>query len=1542
MTKRSDRIKKGSRLELVTPRRRWKRFDSVVQHRYRGRALKTPRNTRRQPAGSKASGTTRLNTEIPDDECSDALNWIDTMIKRGRSILSSLTEEEKAFELEIQEERRQTSLHDRLVENILATGDEEISRNGYGTDTSFKNMNSTLYNSVVDSEDVRLDYSEHDGVGKRISESPDMPAIPVKSVGLHSDPLNEEQEDYDERDYSETDASVSWDGLQQNVTEEPVEVLSDTSQESRLSESDVEESYSSEYEQEGEEREEFFGDEAETIRRLSNVEPAEAEAESDDQIASEHYESEEEHELNDMADTMQKEESNEQYVEVLSVDESSEDDQVGHIEDDSNNSLETEHSGQERGESSSVGTSDNLLPPNIDSLEVDRDQPANSSSPSSAGGESPSLSSSAYNEDNQSQKSLFDEPEDIAVMDGFNILGDEDSNHHIDAPIATVDNLQNESTFSVSNEDKSRQSTDDFDYRALAQEARGSRDFQASIGDLNDETFYSFQEKADSHLDGPVEESGEEAQEGQADEHEQIADKSKEFASQVTKSEIEDTKLSLQDLPPGVIDVEISNEPIEPEEADDQINLDVNTSFDNETTIYHSFLGAAENNPAISSPSTSVLKNSARYEIVFANSAYSTTSYEDNENIVEPPAEYVSPLTENPFSIKQDESAYQILQSTLASLGRVSQDQKGRSSSKVSDTNNMAIAEDSPSSTNSTLSDHKQALHKEEDQIEPSSEIENAHYQGRSNDDEISDYVTAVLEASRRTENSSDYERESSVVLVEEMESNIAVASLPVIRTEPSIESMDSMTRNSMVPDLGEVMQTVMATVAESVDESDYSDYGLSNVIQTRPIIEVPSAEQRVASIHEKLDIEAEQLSANYMSQAKIEDELYLDRSEGDLEQSDAQEDDLESSNLGSSNTSPKNDLRGVILEPDSTSRPTSQSRSQSLPRKLLSSPLRALSSIVSGIKEVGNVASEFVRTLDVLGNEDLDEASDPGRDSLKKSGTEQTDDESDNEDSTLSFKETKVREVERADDRTDNDNSISNLENLKFQEIEEAYDTVKKNSTPSVEETKLQETEQIRDTVDKAASTSKVEETGLLDAEVSQYNGNQFVNKSPNVDDSPDNKRDKNVPSANVSEDGDAEEIVVHNNDDDFKSNVEHDENNENDVEDVEDVDAVDSQFKDENPIKEMSSQVSSGINEPLTSREQTSKTIEKEYFAQESELEDDNYNNAGLTEMEGVTDVGQSVHLPIQDNAENEFYSKAKALETVSHIHTLQQLAENFKEPAIQQDQNEESSLQEEEVLGNPIDIEVDPEVEIYIDKASQDQCSIEFNEVPENYAYPAESTMISGPVASTTPYKQESRSTDLNLKETEQDQRPLSVLFDQVRYSVPAYLPSDPPSDNENVIKPEETDSGNKQHDDQSNLNVKPVSPEHEDSAGCYIIDPSPEKDVVKSIPVESAESLPDTRIPVEVEEETPPVVLDSASKGGSAEETGKPLDEPVKTDSEPEPERLEGSTVKKEVTASKLKRARDDTAEGENQRKKNKKRSKGKRKAKKKKPIARKKN
>lgn len=1478
MTKRPSKVKKHSQLKLVTPRRNWRRYDSVVQRQYNSRACAINSKIRREQQ-LRGSHTRSNATEITNDvKDSDALKWVESMIKRGRSILSSLSEDERAFKQEILEDERRSTLHDSLVESILKRKDEDVSRNGYGTDTSFKNMNSMLYNSFVDSEDVNMDYSlseTNTGVDVHSVNGPQAEGAPVEGSNLHSDFYEDNSED------RELNIDLN-EELRQNISPEDhkygvepietdvVEVLSVTSQEDEVSE---ENNYTSEKEEqeylsesgdeevyhdgtsEHSEEDDAVQDFDDEVRTEVSMEKNRRQV-SDSEVLIEDEGSREENSIS----LSHEERAEDRYVQILSDEGTSDEDLGGSLADEDTAMSET---------LTRTNNFDAAFGDETNIQGTQQEEPSPHSSPDSS---SPRLYGSTQEEGLRNDKQLLNEAAKFGELNKAEILHGQELGQDVRAQ--TQDKLPAEIGDLVNKEKSTEhQLPDMIYYKAIAQAAAGN----GTLEDSNVEIGPEFGKLMNSHLDRSGADDFEDAEEIVEDEGTNIISGNRQGSglevdapeNQPNKTQnVNEVELNMNSLTPDLIEVEIGAETSDHHQADD--DADKNISSVNETTIYHSF-DSSNSEPILTRSSSQHDIGTTGYQIVFASSAYSTTSCEDSRDIMEPTGEYVSPLTENPFSIQQDENAFEVLRRTLASLSRT--EVESAASDRKPAVSDRSISSDA-------APEHISQVLQQDTQPELKPELTGID-SNQSKEEEISEYVKAVLEASKRTEGLSDSENESPDMRLEELESNMTISSLPVVQTEPWVEVSESVSR-TLIPLNAVELRASAATISESVDDGDVSEDEPLPLVQTRPIIKIPSIEEFDTNTLEfdhslKTDCvrRAHTVSRrDHDTAGKQSDELN-DRSPSkrmehpqnsanevlqtsqftspDPETGDIHESIIKSNSVGTE----KSNEEQVKVD---RARGSSKRGTPSFPRKLLSSPLRAISSLVSGIKEVGNVASDFVRTLDVLNNDDSDEAS-----AEMENGSQKNPIECDQENTSTNKFDTNDQKPNRG----------------KPSEPGVVPDIHIDNTLPSI-------------------------------AGVQEYRTGQDLSISP------------------------VEEVTMQ---DDKKTLIQDVDIDLNDhLNDIKNDGTASAGSEHEDRPEEISPRYDTPTSDHPAERSSTEELHSGDPKDQEPRIPQ-------MVESENV--LKAQIIIPAQkkdspapqsrDPFENECRSPVQSFETTSQIRTLQHLADSVCHmPCILPNEDETSELIiEDESLRNPVDIEVDAEIEINVERSSTTSRDPQSNLIPETETYPIESTLISG-VGSSTKLRDQMQAASPGAQNTEQNsaliQGPLRGLHDQIKYRLPSYLPSDPPSEDDTELKTDkviETDHRSKGLNQRTEV-AKSPSNDRESPADLKVAALPAEVEDVKEIPVKCDDRRSDIKIPVVIER-TPSANLKVEQQKDKPGQDRNNLVDKVQDSKEQHAQ----------STSPKRKRPRDNTIGNSRSNKRNKKQFKGRRKGKKKGPVIRKK-
>lgn len=164
--------KSAKGLQLGIPRRNLKRFRSPFDGRD---ATSQPKQRYRVTKSTVKGETTTVSTLISKrhitasihEDSKETLNWVQSLVGRGKSLLNSVKASEVAFEKGLDDERRMEQLKTEYIEELLnentdlrsvECGIDSPENSGeqddrYGTDTSYKNYEDTINDSFVVSED---------------------------------------------------------------------------------------------------------------------------------------------------------------------------------------------------------------------------------------------------------------------------------------------------------------------------------------------------------------------------------------------------------------------------------------------------------------------------------------------------------------------------------------------------------------------------------------------------------------------------------------------------------------------------------------------------------------------------------------------------------------------------------------------------------------------------------------------------------------------------------------------------------------------------------------------------------------------------------------------------------------------------------------------------------------------------------------------------------------------------------------------------------------------------------------------------------------------------------------------------------------------------------------------------------------------------------------------------------------------------------------------------------------------------------------------
>lgn len=165
---------RAHQLNLTTPRRKLKILSSILDTQENSRTQSS--DIRHSYLGSNSnkhrvakpiryshyhgSLFSRRSHHIHDkslhEDSSKALGWVDSLINRGKGILSTLEKEDTLFEQELEEEKKRSQLHESLMNKYIGSSKPhqrlvDLKKSQYGTDTSFQNNDEIPIDSFITS-----------------------------------------------------------------------------------------------------------------------------------------------------------------------------------------------------------------------------------------------------------------------------------------------------------------------------------------------------------------------------------------------------------------------------------------------------------------------------------------------------------------------------------------------------------------------------------------------------------------------------------------------------------------------------------------------------------------------------------------------------------------------------------------------------------------------------------------------------------------------------------------------------------------------------------------------------------------------------------------------------------------------------------------------------------------------------------------------------------------------------------------------------------------------------------------------------------------------------------------------------------------------------------------------------------------------------------------------------------------------------------------------------------------------------------------------
>lgn len=1048
-------------LNLKIPTRNIERFSAVTSERNTTFA----RYTRRSTTYSKAYKRHRTSQpqkmsasqKTAHEDSSKALSWVGSLIKRGRSILSNLKEEDKTFEKQLREEAETHRLHEELVNNVLNDVDGEIvdatTGKGYGTDTSFKNFDGTLRDSFTDSgaskseDDIEnescsenglfVDLDQHEDEDRtepetelntvmntnihKVNESDKESIASATSIIILSDyeekisadeppnrhtttnhifekvvDRNKLRDDYQDPIPSEVESTEEMDQDDESQSSESDSALSSTSSNSRFGHSSIPNGLEYNpmrmvFNESG-----HFDDyNSHTASDTSIPHHDELESKSprisldETRVDSQ----EESQKLKDKMDTASQTRIHESTAESLDIS------GVEAAENSSEQSVEESIArGEELFDLNNKTNEDKI---SADYVNKDEIYPTHVD----YGHDNLHREDGAVSEGNSIEKSI--RPANTEAMpQRLESLKGERVDTGINKDATKVPEVTNAYTTTHSMESANDGTHYElpgniYDFEAIANLAM-SQVLSANHLDL----------QAEDRIDADLGETSKIVQdsynENPRSEHDYNGENQEDLSDGNIAVYTDDgTDTHQVSVHEGVEDspkrtqMPLLRKIFKPDAAE----TDEDTTFSSaaDETLYYSVdenLDLTSNSQEL--PVDEEKQMNLTYEIHFTGSAYSSASSEDNREVLEPP-EYVSPLTENPFLTAYEGDPISLLQRTLASIGQAP---------KVCSQKMESTAE----STQVQLEEEGSELWKDQGEkmstnaIERETALNSGSNRSTTSDDVLKSEISVNNEQSR-SKRSLDASEGAGEILLEELES--PVTPCHIVLTKPIIEDSDfendsAVFENSFIAELksgddtiaeaiedlylvetdpvvefpvisAEVFET--STAAFNIEELQAGDNSISIVEQGQlsfvieePIIELPDAMDEPSIIVEECDVyerapskkplvssthnKNEQYYSNFLKKRSFfADEIEKDVKKGHYENkcSAATADGVNNPDIEVESSTKLEKGHGSKLD------------HRSLSMKVLSSPIRALGTIANHIKNVGNVASDFVKRIDAM-----------------------------------------------------------------------------------------------------------------------------------------------------------------------------------------------------------------------------------------------------------------------------------------------------------------------------------------------------------------------------------------------------------------------------------------------------------------------------------------------------------------------------------------------------------------------------------------------
>lgn len=731
---------KTNRLDLTTPRRKLKILSSLLdaedgsktqdEHSYssiHGNKYKVAKLTR-QPTLRK-SISSRRNSHIHNkslhEDSAKALNWVDSLINRGKTILTTLEKEDALFERELEEERQRFQLHDSLMNKYTGNGKThqrlvDLRKSQYGTDTSFQNNDEIPLDSFISSPLPEADDKTPSNIDSDEDEDLQGKESLIKDFDLENDEcdLSGEEENTDDQSSASivilSDEEYAEEGALQDISSEDEY---ETHEEEQVEKEDMGQVQPTMHQ----------NVESATQTRLSNSsdhqdysETVEKESDDDNDVESsaEENESQEEEETehsidfskymqpridNTKAPIITKYQPDEQqtyqtYSENdtfdsgpvnISVDDDSENEK-SQAESYFANAGSVRHNEQELDSKEWIENIESL-DSGLESAQEREQKNEGDFEYKATNGKESTLEETKNISESEDQSFKINTKDEMEQQESGQESEKNDSIKHSSEKDFYENNNEGEYLKNSSNNNmdsakgREKDTVDDKDYEVIGNRVESNlrEDSPNNLYNLAARAMLQFQQS--KNLNCPQKEGKEsEFYTGHSNRIDVSDRSSGELEEQLLsgkdltgKTRKENVKVDRDDSP-SCVEIEVEKAPEtarDPPAEKKLLPLSTDTTFNdlpmgNEDSVYYSLDDADVISENLADTPLLETKPISTYEVVISGSVYSSTSYEDNADVMPPQVDYISPFMNDPFNCSNGdcEKKHDLLKSTLAAL----------------------------------------------------------------------------------------------------------------------------------------------------------------------------------------------------------------------------------------------------------------------------------------------------------------------------------------------------------------------------------------------------------------------------------------------------------------------------------------------------------------------------------------------------------------------------------------------------------------------------------------------------------------------------------------------------------------------------------------------------------------------------------------------------------------------------------------------------------------------------------------------------------